>query len=96
MYYNGRMEQVPVRVLNQDTASVLARVERGESVEITRHGKVIGRIMPASTGELDDLVAAGRIVPATVSGPFSVPSGPPSAGTEAGALIRELRDEERW
>ncbi|MGQ0774250.1 MAG: type II toxin-antitoxin system Phd/YefM family antitoxin [Pseudonocardiales bacterium] len=37
--------QVPLRVLNQDTASVMARVERGETVEITRRGKVIGRIV---------------------------------------------------
>ncbi|MGH3728953.1 MAG: type II toxin-antitoxin system Phd/YefM family antitoxin [Micromonosporaceae bacterium] len=90
------MEQVPVRVLNQDTASVLARVERGETVEITRHGKVIGRIVPAVTSELDGLIAAGKVAPATVGGPFSVPSGEPSTGTEAGELIRQLRDEERW
>jgi antitoxin (DNA-binding transcriptional repressor) of toxin-antitoxin stability system len=36
--------QVPVRELNQDTAGALARVESGETEEITRHGRVIGRI----------------------------------------------------
>jgi prevent-host-death family protein len=90
------MEQVPVRVLNQDTAGVMARVERGEVIEITRHGKVIGRIVPPPSGELDALIAAGRVSPATISGPFVAPQGPRATGREAGALIRELRDEERW
>ena len=90
------MEQIPVRELNQDTAGVLARVERGETVEITRHGKVIGRIVPATSGELDDWIAQGRVVPATVAGPVPMPAEPATAGSEAGRLLRELRDEERW
>ncbi|HWE89066.1 MAG TPA: type II toxin-antitoxin system prevent-host-death family antitoxin [Pseudonocardiaceae bacterium] len=90
------MVQVPVRMLNQDTASVMARVEHGETIEITRHGKVIGRIVPPSSGELDDLIAAGKVAPATIHGPFVAPRGPLISGTEAGELIRNLRDEERW
>lgn len=90
------MEQVPVRELNQDTAGVLARVERGETVEITRHGKVIGRIVPAAVGELDDWIGAGRVIPATVVGPIPMPAQRASSGEEAGRLLRELRDEERW
>lgn len=85
-----------MRVLNQDTARVLARVESGETVEITRHGRVIGRIVPAHSDALDDLIAAGKISPATVTGPWSAPTGEPLPGTEAGLLIRQLRDEELW
>lgn len=96
MYYYGFVEQVPIRQLNQDTAGVLARVERGETVEITRRNKVIGRIVPISAGELDDLIAAGRVTPATIGTPWTSPGGAESAGTEAGELIRSLRDEERW
>lgn len=96
MYYNQRMSAVPVRELNQDTAGVLARVESGETIEITRHGKVIGRIVPATSGELDDLVAEGRLTPPTVAGPWVIPPGPPPSGPEAGTLIRELRDDERY
>jgi prevent-host-death family protein len=90
------VEQVPVRELNQDTAGVLARVERGETVEITRHGKVIGRIVPAAVGELDDWIAGGRVVPATVAGPVPMPVRRAPEGEEAGRLLRELRHEERW
>lgn len=88
---------MPIRVLNQDTASVMARVERGETVEITRRGKVIGRIVPvAVAGELDDWVAAGRVTPATITGPIPMPRYQAPSGEDAGALLRQLRDEERW
>lgn len=90
------MGQVPVRELNQDTAGVLARVEGGETVEITRHGRVIGRIVPAGVGELDDWVAAGRAVPATIAGPVPVPTHRAEPGSDSGRLLQDLRDEERW
>ncbi|MGH3810918.1 MAG: type II toxin-antitoxin system Phd/YefM family antitoxin [Pseudonocardiaceae bacterium] len=90
------MEQIPVRELNQDTAGVLARVEHGETVEITRHGKVIGRIVPVIAGELDDWIAQGRVAPATASGPIPLPTQRAEPGADAGRLLRELRDEERW
>jgi len=85
-----------MRELNQDTAGVLARVERGETVEITRRGRVIGRIVPVSVGELDDWVAQGRVVPASVTGPIPMPTRRAAAGSEAGQLMQDLRDEERW
>ncbi|MGH3869358.1 MAG: type II toxin-antitoxin system Phd/YefM family antitoxin [Pseudonocardiaceae bacterium] len=91
------MVQIPVRVLNQDTASVMARVEGGETVEITRHGKVIGRIVPAAAaGELDDWVDAGRVTPATITGPIPMPRYQAPSGEDAADLLRQLRDEERW
>jgi prevent-host-death family protein len=90
------MGTVPVRALNHDTAGVLARVEGGETIEITRHGKVIGRIVPAVSGELDDLIAAGKLTPATLGGPWVAPTGPAAVGLEAGELIRRLRDDERY
>ena len=93
------VESIPVRQLNQDTAGVLARVERGESVEITSGGRPIARLVPVTGGKLDevtDLVAAGRAVPATISAPFEVPDGPLDDGPEAGVLLSALRDDERW
>ncbi len=88
------MEQIPVRVLNQDTAGVLARVEAGNAVEITSRGKPIARIIPICDGELADLVAQGRVTPATSRGPWTTPAIKAPPGSDAGALIRQLRDEE--
>jgi len=89
------MTTIPIRTLNQDTAGVLARVENGESVGITRHGRLVARIVPVQGNELEDLVAEGLVVPATVSAPFDLPVGPP-ADSDSGALLEEMRDEERW
>ena len=93
------MESIPVRQLNQDTAGVLARVERGESLEITSRGRPIARLVPATPPgleELDDLIAAGRVVPATIGAPFELPDQPVDDAADAGELLSALRDEERW
>lgn len=39
MYYSVVMAEIPVRVLNQETAKVLARVKQGEEIEITERGR---------------------------------------------------------
>ena len=52
------MSDVPVRVLNQETARVLARVKAGEEITVTGRGSVVARILPATAGPLDDLVGA--------------------------------------
>ncbi|OLF10988.1 prevent-host-death family protein [Actinophytocola xinjiangensis] len=91
------MEQVPIRELNQDTAGVLARVEAGESLEITNRGKPIARLVPAGVpDEVSDLVAAGRMIPASHRGPFVMPTLKAPVGADAGELISRLRDEERF
>jgi len=90
------MEQVPIRELNQDTASVLERVEHGESLEITNRGKPIARIVPVLGGEMDDLVAAGWASPPTLPRRFPVPTGPVDETNAATNALLELRDEERW
>ena len=90
------MEQIPIRTLNQDTAGVLARVERGEVVEITNRGRPIARIVPIGVDVLADLVAAGTVLPPTITGPIPMPQVATEPNVESGALLSALRDEERW
>ncbi len=90
------MGQVPVRELNQDTAGVLSRVKGGEEIEITERGTVIARLIPAQSYPLADLIASGRLHPATAHGPLPRPTGPIRTENEAGELLRELRDRERY
>lgn len=90
------MEQIPIRTLNQNTAGVLELVERGETVEITNRGKPIARIVPVVEGELDDLIAAGVVTPPTIAGPIPMPRAKAEPGADAGELISDMRDEERW
>ena len=87
------MEQIPIRILNQDTASVLARVEHGEVVEITNRGRRIARIVPIESNELDHLVARGRVVSATAKGPIPMPTGLVDTTIDSTDVISELRED---
>jgi prevent-host-death family protein len=89
------MAELSVRVLNQETAKVLARVKAGEEITLTERGKVIARIVPASPGLLDDLVSSGRVTPAATRGPAPRPTVPAGEGPGAGDLLRDMRDDER-
>ncbi|MGA8547523.1 MAG: type II toxin-antitoxin system prevent-host-death family antitoxin [Mycobacterium sp.] len=91
-----RMPEVPVRELKQNTAGVLARVRRGEEIDITEHGAVVARLVPAKADPLAEMTRAGRLHPATLSGPAPRPSGPVETGHEAGQLLGGLRDDERY
>lgn len=96
MYYPCAMSDVPVRELNQNTAGVLARVKRGEEIDITERGTIIARLVPAQPRPLADLIASGKLRPPTARGPVPRPTGPIRTDNEAGELLRELRDEERY
>jgi prevent-host-death family protein len=87
------MESVPVRVLNQDTASVLSRVENGEVIEITNRGKPIARIVPIGPHGLDDLIATGRVIAATSAGPIPMPEGEPDTLIDSTDIVSKLREE---
>jgi hypothetical protein len=57
---------------------------------------VIARLTPAKNHPLADMISSGRLHPATVGGPAPRPSGPVRTDHEAGELLRELRDSERY
>lgn len=84
------MEQVTVRALRAHTAEVIARVERGEVVEVTDRGRPVARIVPVPADPLADLAVAP-----TVTGPIPMPHIAAEPGSEAGVLISALRDDER-
>jgi hypothetical protein len=90
------MPEVPVRELNQNTAGVLGRVKRGEQIDITDRGAVVARLVPARDNPLTEMISAGKLHPATLFGPAPRPSGPIKTDREAGELIREMRDDDRY
>jgi prevent-host-death family protein len=90
------MGEVPIRELNQDTASVLRRVKQGEEITVTERGSVIARLVPAQQAAHSALLASGRFHPPAVGGPVPRPPGPVRTDREAGQFVRELRDEERY
>lgn len=88
--------------LNRQTAKVLERVKSGESLEVSEYGRPVARILPAGpvTGVplLDRLIAQGRAVPASNTGP--IPPTPPrderDEGVSLSAALTQMRDDERY
>lgn len=57
------MSTVSVREFSYNPSAMFARVERGETIQVTRHGSVIAVLLPG-TGALDrysSLIAKGLI-----------------------------------
>jgi prevent-host-death family protein len=90
---------VGLRDLRHHTSEVLARVRHGETIDVTEHGRLIARIVPAGdrtpTPVLARLVEAGRATLA--QRPGYRPRMRPGNGTDRlSDALAELRDEERW
>jgi prevent-host-death family protein len=56
--------QIGIRELRQDASRVIALVESGASITITKHGKPVATINPPKKSKLDVLVERGSITPA--------------------------------
>jgi len=59
------MKAVPVRELQREIRAILDRVEHGESLEITRRGRPVARLVPAKGVRAEawpDLAARARKV----------------------------------
>lgn len=91
-----RMAEVSVRMLNQETSKVLARVKRGEEIVLTDRGEVFARIVPASANQLNALISAGRVQPATTGGRAPRPTVPMRGSLDAGKLLEKMRAAERY
>jgi len=91
------MRQIPIRELNQHTADVLARVERGERVAITRNGTRVAIIEPAEPDPLSELIESGDLRPGLGSLLLfsdSEVAGSDSAGLEA--ILEDRYGTGRW
>jgi len=91
-------EPVGLRELRHNTSEVLARVRRGETVDVTEYGRLIARIVPVEEREsppvLERLAAAGRLRPAVRPG--YRPRMHSATGSDAlGNALAEERKEER-
>lgn len=89
---------VGLRDLRHHTSEVMARVRRGEIVDITERGRLIARIVPVGereqTSVLTDLVASGRATLA--KRPGYRPRMRAGDGTDRlSDTVAAMRDEER-
>jgi prevent-host-death family protein len=93
---------VGLRELRHHTSEVIARVRRGETIEVTEHGTPVARLVPIERPEraaiLGRLETEGRLRRA--KNPGYVPEHlHPVTGADPSPLTRALLDEresERW
>lgn len=91
-----RVGEISVRVLNQETSKVLARVKGGEEIVLTERGRVIARIVPATTGPLAELIGSGAVQPATLHGPAPRPTVEMCGTAHASEVLERMRNDERY
>ncbi|WP_448061642.1 type II toxin-antitoxin system Phd/YefM family antitoxin [Cellulomonas hominis] len=88
------METTTVRRLSHDTAGVLAHVEHGQTVEVTKNGRVVAHIVPVEPDPLAELVAQGLVslpAPGTTWPPMITRESLAATSTER--ILDELRGE---
>jgi prevent-host-death family protein len=91
--------RVGVRELRQNLSVYLDRVKAGETLDVTEHGQPVAQLGPRPakpTSIIDQLIAEGRITPATfdhrkIPPPPFIPD--PSGRTLTETLL-QMRDEE--
>lgn len=88
--------RVGVRELRQNLSVYLRRVEAGESIDVTEHGRPVARLgprPPEHISAVDRLIAEGRVTPATVD---HRTIGPPPRipGRPLSEILQEMRDED--
>jgi prevent-host-death family protein len=96
---SGRRARVGVRELRQNLSVYLERVKNGETLEVTEHGQPIAQLGPRPTKPvslIDQMIADGRITPATVDHRTipPPPSIPDPSGKSLTQILLEMRAEE--
>ncbi len=94
------MSTVSVREFSYNPSGMFARVEQGETLEVTRHGKVIAVLLPGSgtLGRYAELAAKGiiRLKATTTSDLDTIPRYPVPAGVDPlDVLLAERAEDDR-
>jgi prevent-host-death family protein len=89
--------RVGIRELRQNLSRTIEQVRRGETVEVTKAGEPVARIVPVRyPTKLDQLIAEGRVTPARGSLAEYLERHPPrpsSTGISASQALQEDRGE---
>lgn len=88
------MESIGVRELRQHASRWLARVQAGESFEVTDRGRPVASLTPVAASAWDRLVANGAVTRARSKLADITPIGT-SDGPSLTMLLAEDRDDER-
>lgn len=87
------MKKVGIRALKQNASAVVAEAASGEIVTITDRGRPVAQITPIPLSRIAAMVQAGRARPAK-GNLADLPE--PRPGPDVSAILREMRDAERY
>ena len=97
------MSKVSVREFSYNPSAMFVRAEKGETIEITRHGKVIATLMPAQQkkrSKLEELEASGAYRPSEKTladlDTFTQIKLPEGAPDPLQLLLEERYGESEW
>jgi prevent-host-death family protein len=87
------MERVDIRELRLNASRLMARVEHGESMEVTSRGRLIARIVPVRPAGVAQLLAEGTATPPEEGGDLlDIPPIAPTPGVRPPSqVLAELR-----
>ena len=88
------MERIGIRELRQYASRYIARVAAGETLEVTDRGRPVARLVPVTNDQWRDLIAAGRVTPATDSTDVA-DEAPGRYEVDASAALAAIRADER-
>jgi prevent-host-death family protein len=88
------MDSIGVRELRQHASRYLARVVRGETLEVTDRGRPVAMLVPVRGDEWQDLLASGRVTPPTEGGDV-LDETPSHFGIDASGTLAAMREDER-
>lgn len=89
------MERIGLRELRQNASKYIARVARGETLEVTQRGRLVARIVPARPDTWEDMIARGEIIPAESAGRLE-DIIPIDCGVNLSEVLLQMREEERY
>ena len=88
------MDRIGLRELRQHASRYIARVARGETVEVTQRGRLVARIVPAGEDTWEDLILRGDVLPAELPGDL-LDVTPLKIDFDASGALQRLRADER-
>lgn len=62
------MRTIAHRELRNSSSKILAEVKAGETIAVTNHGEVSAILVPPGAGAYEQLLASGRLTPASDPG----------------------------
>ena len=69
------MASTGIRELKNNLSQFVRRVEKGERIAVTAHGRVVAMLVPpgaAALSKRDQLIAEGKLQPAQETGPLKI------------------------